>query len=191
MAQIATNVSAGKPAVSSGIWVAPIGTALPTDATANLNAAFKALGYASEDGLTNENSMETDNLRAWGGDVVLPYQTGKDDTFKFTLIESLNVEVLKTVYGSSNVTGDIETGITVKANADEAEDKAWVFEIIMRGGALKRMVVPCARISEIGEINYTDEDAIGYEITITATPDSTGQTHYEYIHGPTGATGAT
>jgi hypothetical protein len=191
MAQTATNVSAGKPAVSGGIWVAPLGTTLPTDATMNLNAAFKSLGYASEDGLTNENSVESDNVKAWGGDVVLTYQNGKDDTFKFTLIESLNIEVLKAVYGSANVTGDISTGITVKANADEAEDKAWVFEIIMRGGALKRIVVPCARISETGEINYTDEDATGYEITITATPDSAGQTHYEYIHGPVGATGAT
>ena len=191
MAQTATNVSAGKPAVAGGIWVAPLGTTLPTDATTNLNAAFKSLGYASEDGLTNENSMESDNLRAWGGDVVLTYQTGKDDTFKFTLIESLNIEVLKAVYGAANVSGTISSGITVKANADEAEDKAWVFEIVMRGGALKRIVVPSARISEIGEINYTDEDATGYEITITATPDSTGQTHYEYIHGPTGATGAT
>lgn len=181
MAQTVTNVTAGKPAVGGAIYRAPLGTTLPTDATTALGEAFKSLGYCSEDGLTNTNSPETDSVKAWGGDTVLPFQTAKEDNFGFTLIEALNAEVLKAIYGSDNVTGNLATGITVTANADEAEEAVWVFDMILRDGALKRIVVPDGKITEVGEITYSDSDAVGYETTLAAMPDTSGNTHYEYI----------
>ncbi|MCD7909518.1 MAG: phage tail protein, partial [Clostridium sp.] len=127
-------------------------------------------------------------IKAWGGDTVLTYQSSKDDTFKFTLIEALNVNVLKAVYGDDNVSGDLSTGITVKANNTEQASCCWVFDMIMRNNTLKRIVVPSAAVTEVGDVTYQDEDCVGYETTITATPDSNGQTHYEYLQTSTSST---
>lgn len=184
MAQTVDYVSASKPKKAGAVYIAPLGSTLPTDATTALDAAFKSLGYVSEDGITNNNSASVTTTRAFGGDIVLTGQEEKPDEWGFTLIEALNVEVLKAVYGDSNVTGTLSTGITVKANADEPVAHCFVVEILMRDGAYKRTVLPNAKVTEVGEITYNDTDPVGYETTVAAFPDTAGQTHYEYIIKP-------
>ena len=175
-----SNVSAGKPKVTGAIFIAPVGTTLPTDSTTALNSAFVELGYASDAGVVNSESRETETIKAWGGDTVLKPFTGKEDTFKFTLIEALNVNALKLVYGDSNVTGDLTNGISIKSAAEDLDYHSFVVEMVLNG-AVKRIVIPSAKVTEVGDITYADGEAIGYDTTLSAVPDAAGGTHYEYI----------
>ena len=77
--------------------------------------------------------------------------------------------------------GTLDTGITVKANRDAQKECVWVIDMAMKGDVLKRIVVPSAAVTSVGDITYADGSAVGYNTTITATPDTDGQTHYEYI----------
>lgn len=175
-----SNVSAGKPKVTGAIFIAPVGTTLPTDSTTVLASAFVELGYASDAGVVNSESRETETIKAWGGDTVLKPFTGKEDTFQFTLIEALNVNALKLVYGDSNVTGDLTNGISIKSAAEDLDYHSFVIEMVLNG-AIKRIVIPSAKVTEVGDITYADGEAIGYDTTLSAVPDAAGGTHYEYI----------
>lgn len=185
MSNTATNVSAGKPKVGGAIFRAPIGTELPTSAVSELAEDFKDLGFVSEDGVSNSNSPSTEDIKEWGGSTVLTVSSGKEDTFSLKLIESLNIEVLKTVYGDGNVSGSLDTGIIVKSNSQDQEPSAWVIDMELRGGYIRRIVIPNGTIKELEEISYVGTDAIGYGITIGAALDSDENSHYEYTQKKT------
>lgn len=177
-------VSTGKPKVGGAIFRAPKGTPLPTSATEALDPAFIDLGFVSEDGVTNSNARDSEDIKAWGGTTVLTSQTDVSDTWAAQFIEAMNTEVLKMVFGEKNVTGDLENGITVTVNAEESLEAAYVFDMILKGGVLKRVVLPCAKMSELGDTVYKDDEAIAYDVTLTALPDEKENMHYEYIITP-------
>lgn len=182
------NVTTGKPKVGGAIYRAPKGTTLPTTATEELNSAFKCLGYVSEDGFVNTNSPEIETIKAWGGEIVLTPITEKADRFAFTLIEATSVDVLKSVYGDDNVSGTLESGITVRANAKEIAESVYVCDMLLKGGVAKRIVAPNASLTELGDISYKDNEAIGYAKTVTCKSGGFGagddDTHKEYIVAP-------
>ena len=161
-----TKVTAVKPKVAGAVFVAPLKTALPEDAKSELDAAFKNLGFISEDGIKNENTASSEDIKAWGGAIVNSVQKEKTDKFKMTFIEALNIDVLKFIYGESN---------------EEAEEQVMVIDTVLKGGYLKRVVIPICKLTEMGEIPYSDSDTLGYESTVSAFPDTEGFTHYEYI----------
>ena len=181
MANNALNVTTGKPNISGAVWVAPKGTTPPTDATTQLSSAFVCLGYVSEDGLSNNNEMDVNATKAWGGQIVLRSLTEMNDEFGLALIESENEDVLKTVYGANNVSVDGSGNITVNVVAENPTEAVWVFELMLRGNRSKRIVVPTGAITSRDEIVYNDSDAVAFGITVSAYPDSNGKTHVEYL----------
>ena len=174
-------VTTAKPKVGGAIWVAPVGTELPTDAQTPLNIAFKSLGYISDEGVENPQERTMVETIAWGGDVVNKTQKSFKDSFAYTLIEAMNVEVLKHVFGEKNVSGNLVSGITIKVNSEQLSPVAMVVETVLKDGALKRLVIPHGVIEEVNSVKYNDNDAIGYGVKLGAIPGSDGDNHYEYI----------
>lgn len=177
MANTAANVLAGKPLATGGVLVAPLGSTLPTDAETALDAAFKSAGYIGEEGLTETTERSTEKVKAWGGDTVKVLQTDFSATYAFTFLESLNSDVLKTVYGDDNVVTTAATSSSgtlhaVKINSDTLPHKTFVFEV-KDGDARIRIAVPDGQITEVGEVTYSDGEVIGYQVTVEAFRDPT------------------
>lgn len=172
MATTAANVLVG---VTGGAYLAPTGTALPTNSQSALNAAFDEVGYISEDGVTQSISEDITDLKAWqNGDVVRKIQTAHDLTYSFTMIETSDV-TLAAYYGNY-------TAGTVEINGDQLPHKSWVLEVVDGDDDL-RVVIPDGQITERGDIVYQNGDAVGYQVTITAFPDGSGNKAYIYVSG--------
>ena len=180
----ASNVLAGKPLVGGGIFVAPKGTGRPTDATTALNVGYKGTGYVSEDGVTETVDRSTDKIRAWGGDTVKVVQSEFGVQYEFTFIETLNSEVLKTVYGGTNVTTTAATAAKgtlhkVKLNSGTLPEQQFVID--MKDGNATVRISFIGQISEVGEVTYSDEEVIGYPVTVTAIPGANGDSAIKYL----------
>lgn len=175
-------VTNAKPKVGGAVSIAPIGTTLPTDATTALDAAFKNLGAISEDGLVNMITRDSTDIKAWGGATVLSPQTGFSNKYKATFIDSTELEVLKAVYGSANVSGTLATGIDVKINEAELSEVSMAVDMILKDGTVERIVIARAKITEVGDIVYKDNEAVAYEVTITTYPDASGNCAHNYMY---------
>lgn len=191
--QSSANVTFSKPGTSANksgyIWVAPLGTAIPTDATAELDKAFVGLGYLSEDGLTEPASFEPgDDIVAAGGDTVAQADPTFSKTWTGTCIEALNEDLLKVAYGSANVTitpaATTDGSIVIKEQAGDIEHHVIVIDEMLKGGRKRRNVMADATFLITGDISHVHTALVNFEFTITAYPTASQPAQTQYITIP-------
>ena len=172
MANVADNVRVG---ITGGFFVGPVKTTLPASASASIDPKFKDLGYISDDGVTQTIDSDTSDIKAWqNGDVVRTIQTSHKVSFKMTLIET-NEEVLKLYYADSTA-----TATAVKMTGAQAPHFSGVFDVL-DGNKVIRVAIPDGQVTERGDVTYKNDEAIGYEVTITCYPDANGVKAYKYL----------
>lgn len=185
MVNTASNAVVGKPKVTGGLWVAPKGTALPTNETTALAGTYQTVGYATEDGVTRTESRDSEVIKAWGGNTIVVAQTGIEATLQAGLAEYLNPLTQKLIYGDANVTTTPATSsagnklvVTGKLGSP-APHKVWVIEMFS-GDATGRLVFPDVQITETDDVVYSDSELAARGVTATLFADATGAYFYEY-----------
>ena len=183
-----SNVSLGKPLAKGCVYIAPSGTALPTDATGALDAAFKCVGYVSEDGITNAADTDNTEVKDMGGVTVLKEISSYGETYQFAMLE-LNENSAKLRYGSENVTTNSDGSLRIDHAMPQSESFVVVVEILLTGNKVKRIIIADATVSEYGDITYSSGDAITYDVTLAANPSELigGASSREYVAALTAA----
>lgn len=178
MANDSSLITSTNPADGGEFHRAALGSTLPTDAIADLDAAFNGLGFTGEEGFVVSQNRSTEDKRAYGGDVVYSLQTEYGVSVQVTVYESQNAEVLRTVFGDDNV--DVAGGTTtVRYNKRRLPRSVFVSDHITDQGLL-RQVIPVGQVTEVGDITLVHTDILMYQLTITAYPDAEGNYMYEY-----------
>lgn len=183
MANDVTNVFAAMPRATGALLRAPLGTALPVSARVALNVAFVDQGFIGEDGFTQSEARDTEKKKAFGGSVVKVLQTDYSVTIQFAFLESINAEVLKSIYGEDNVevgTTEDENEIVVHKNKNRSPAAAWVIDVF-DGDALIRTAIGNGQIIEVDDIQKVHSDTIMYTVTMECFEDVNGDNLVEYI----------
>lgn len=163
----AIDASLVQVAVTGAVYVAPTGSTVPVAATGILDAAFKNVGYISEDGVVESNETDTNDITAWqNSDIVRKTITRSEVSYQFMMMET-NASALSLFYGK-NVAGSA-TSHTIGGLSYSRV--ALVIDILDNGSVIRR-VIPNAEVTERGDVTLSNGEAMGYQITVTAYPDS-------------------
>lgn len=180
------RIGAPEQSVTGAIKYAPVGTTLPTLSSISktgvtLDQAFTGNEYVSEDGLTLTPSISTTDIKDWSGATVRKVLESFDGTLSWTMI-STNESALSVAFGSDKVTSNAATathGKQVQAalGAHIPKEKSFVF-LMKDGDARVVIVVPKGQVTEVGEVTFKASEAIGWQVTLSCYPDSSGECIY-------------
>lgn len=169
----------------AGLYIAPLGTALPTDTTTALPAAWKSLGYATEDGVGQMLSVETDDIMSWQD--LSPVRTvfkSRTLSYKFSMLQ-WNPTTLALYMGSKEPTAATDGSYTLSLMAyDKPVEHALVIDIDDNGQKY-RMAMLRTILSEVDDLTLQRGTAapLGITVKCLAVGGETGR----IIAGPTAA----
>jgi hypothetical protein len=178
------EIAAPSPKVTGGVLIAPLGTALPTDATTPLDPAFITLGRVSVDGVDRTEERPNTEINDWGGDLIAVLQDKYGITLKFKLLQLMNADVQKAAHGTDNVTvtpatASAGTLISSKMNARLLDYGSWVIDAYYMKMSM-RLVVPYGRITLVGPLKWVHKELAAYDLTLKPFPDTFNNHAYEY-----------
>lgn len=177
------NEDAVRVGVTGTVFVAPKGTTLPTDVTTALNAAFKSVGFISEDALVESLSITTERLRAWQRPVgIRTLTTEVEWTFQFGMLETSPL-VLDLYYGGAetSVAGGVAT--TDILAWPTSTQRAMVIEI-EDGDVITRYAIPVVEIGERQEINHKNSEGTIWGVTTNVMGTSLDEMGFRITNDP-------
>ena len=166
------------------LYVAPIGTAKPTDARTALAGTWASGGYISENGITLNISRSTTNIRDWGLNNVRVASTDFGTTITGEFLQ-IDEQAAKNLLGSANVSktaANSTHGEQLALSIGPTLPDAQAFVINMKDGNRRgRICAPNAQVTEIGSPTFVPSAGNVWPFTISCYDDGTGHSVYVYF----------
>jgi hypothetical protein len=157
------------------LYVAPVGTVMPTDLTTPLAAAWLELGYCDTDGLELQISTDSADFFAWQTlDPVRTVITSRVLTAHFKLMQR-NKDTIPVALGGGTLS--TTTGVTTYTPPTGADvfERAFVLET-QDGSVTDRYRIQRATVSDIGAFSARRDQATVFELTVKALAPASGAT---------------
>lgn len=166
-------------APKGNIYLAPIGTALPSTATGALNASFTAVGYVSEEGVNIGPKVKLDDIMAWQSAAAVKQSLDTVDlTLKFSMTQ-VNLTTWGFFFMNETFTNNFGEAKLIISSSPPSQEVALILEWQDDLEDQTRLVVPRASLSDRDNLvlNRKKEQATG--VTLKCL-DNSGVLAYLY-----------
>lgn len=169
---------------AGGLYVAPYGTALPTDVDEPLNAAFKSLGYVSSDGVTISIDGSTTPIEVWSGESIGSLRDKFQIDYSMSLYQVLSPHVNAVIFGDGAVSTSAATAqhgnrMKVAISARMPKIATLVLDAFFEDKAI-RQVAELVQMSDLDDITLVHNEPMAFQPTFTVYRGSNGDHVVQY-----------
>lgn len=151
----------------------------PIDASSSVDAAFKAIGGVTDDGLTETTTQDRTKIYLWQKNQLARQIAGQyEKVFKFAAAET-NLITLGIHYGGSTITQTAE-GVSIAESPPTGDIRQWILHGI-DGNKAERLYIPLGEVTNRGDKVWSSKSITIYEWELTAYLDTNGHPDYRYI----------
>jgi hypothetical protein len=180
-----TQLAAPSPNVAGGVMRGSLGAVVPVTALGPItDSSVVDLGIIGDTGLVRTEDRQNTDVFDWGGNLVATLQDRYALTLKFSFLQVMNADVAMAAYGDSNVsvtppTTNSGTELRILMNNKLLDNATWIFDGTYQNINM-RLVVPIARITQLGDVTWVHNKLCQYDVTLKPFPDSSGNHAYQY-----------
>lgn len=174
-----SQVTVGSASATGAIFVAPKGTAFPTNASSAIPSQYQLLGFTSDAGVRIADSANNTFIHAWEDRTeVMALRTEYSEEVSFMPIQCVE-DVAKLMWGEDMVEIAANGDITSKHHGKDIEPVNIIIETIPRDDIIKRF---CGtfQLVERGEQVMDGTQVDSRALTFHAVPNVDGITLFEY-----------
>jgi hypothetical protein len=157
---------------NADVYIAPVGTTMPTDVSTALAVTWKAVGLLDGDeGFQMTRNDDVTEKFAWGGILVKRKKSKHVRTIRFVALEDNAVTFDLANPGS---TSTLVSGLTTREIViPVSSEHAFIFEL-REGTKVTRRLVKRGEVTELADITEAESEVTVYDCTATIYPDSSG-----------------
>lgn len=164
---MANDSSEVRLAPGGSVYVGPVGTTAPTDATTSLNAAFLPLGYVADGGVTVTPKIATNDIMAWQSMVAVKTTLKSIGlTLKFNLLQINGATTGLFFFGASWVVSSTPS-LTVSSNPT-TDFRALIIEWQDDLSKSYRLYVPKGLVTDRDNLTVDRNSATAMGVTFEA-----------------------
>lgn len=168
-----------------GLWIAPLGSALPTDVDEPLDYdVWKNLGYVGPEGVEVKIDSSTKPIEVWGGDEIGTLRDKFSLEYSMKLYQVLSPEVNAAVFGPQNVSTQPATAaqgnrLKVIINSKLPKRCSLVLDSVYEDKMI-RQVAQIAQLSDLGSLKFVHNEPLMMEPTWKVLKGSDGNHVIQY-----------
>ena len=181
------NPNESRAGLTGQVYVAPVGTALPTTPSAALNSAFVGLGFHTEDGISLSAPVNVTEYGAWQTKYPIRREVdSREFMFTFSLLQ-FNEETVKLAFGGGSFTS-VSGGYKFSPpTATDAIDERSLVADIDDGTERTRFIIPRGSVTEGVDTQFTRSALSQLNVSFKALFPADGSLPWYYLDSDTTA----